>query len=101
MFVGGSALTELIPVAVNPGNNCLPLPKVIEDTKSDSRNETFSLIPTNFSSTRVYGSWKWSIVRPAYVCLHFSALLHVLLSQHALGFGERAVDAMVSCRGLF
>jgi len=34
MFVGGSALTELIPVAVNPGNNCLPLPKVIEDTVS-------------------------------------------------------------------
>ena len=25
-------LTELIPVAVNPGNNCLPLPKVITHT---------------------------------------------------------------------
>jgi hypothetical protein len=30
-------LTELIPVAVNPGNNCLPLPKVIGDTVICSR----------------------------------------------------------------
>ncbi len=29
---GSAPLTELIPVAVNPGNNCLPLPKVIGDT---------------------------------------------------------------------
>jgi hypothetical protein len=28
-------LTELIPVAVNPGNNCLP--KVIEDTAKVNR----------------------------------------------------------------
>ena len=26
---GSAPLTELIPVAVNPGNNCLPLPKVM------------------------------------------------------------------------
>jgi hypothetical protein len=29
---GRAPFTELIPVAVNPGNNCLPLPKVIENT---------------------------------------------------------------------
>jgi len=30
--VKSAPLTELIPVAVNPGNNCLPLPKVIRFT---------------------------------------------------------------------
>jgi len=35
-------LTELIPVAVNHGNNCLPLPKVIENKENTHIENTLS-----------------------------------------------------------
>ncbi len=96
--------TQLFPWNITTGlyyYNCVsmeysPLP-VSRTARTDG---TRNSLKSCFWSCGVHGSWKWSIVRPAYVCLHLS-LLHVLLSQHALGFGERAVDAMVSCRGLF
>ena len=39
LFKGVTTLTELIPVAVNPGNNCLPLPKVITYTVDQPATE--------------------------------------------------------------